>query len=174
MRKWYILAPLIAITGGIFGILTAAAEEIKYIGYFGPFIAAPIVEEAIKPVGVYILLAKKPAALRGQPYTAFLSSLAGLSFGIVESVIYVMLPTQGDLLKNRELFVIWRFTVCLLLHAGCSFIVGHGINHRLAASIRGDIPFLKGNWKYFLTAMSIHAAYNITVTVLSFLGLLPV
>ena len=174
MRKWYVLAPLIAITGGLFGILTAAAEEIKYIGYFGPFIAAPIIEEAIKPAGVYLLLAKKPAALRGQRYTAFLSSLAGLSFGIVESIVYVAFSSHISEVKNREMFVIWRFTVCLLLHAGCSFILGHGINQQLAASVRGDIPFLKGNWKYFLTATSIHAVYNITVTILTFVNLLPV
>jgi RsiW-degrading membrane proteinase PrsW (M82 family) len=174
MRKWYILAPLIAITGGLFAILTSAAEEIKYIGYFGPFIAAPIVEEAIKPTGVYFLLAKKPASLRSPRYTAFLAALAGLSFGIIESIIYVTFPHKGVEIMNWQLFVIWRFTVCLVLHTGCSFLVGHGINQQLLASVKGDIPFLKGNWKYFIIPMSVHAVYNIGVTVLTWLNLMPI
>jgi RsiW-degrading membrane proteinase PrsW (M82 family) len=174
MRKWYILAPVIAITGGFFGIVTAAAEEIKYIGYFGPFIAAPVIEEAIKPAGVYFLLTKKPAALRNQRYTAFLSAMAGLSFGIIESLMYVAFVSTQETVKNWQLFVIWRFTICLLLHTGCSFIAGYGINQQLTDSIKGEIPFLKGNWRYFLTAMSIHALYNVTVTVLTFLNLMPI
>jgi len=174
MRKWYILAPLVAVIGGLFGIIAAVAEEGKYFGFFGPFVAAPVIEEAIKPIGVYILLAKKPLVLTNQKYTAFLAALAGLTFGIVESIVYVAAYSQLSPAKNRDLFVLWRFTICLLLHAGCSFIIGHGINQQLVASVRGDIPFLKGNWRFYITAMSIHAVYNITVTVLTLLNLLPV
>ncbi len=173
MRKWYLLAPLIAITGGLFGILTAAVEEGKYAGYFGPFIAAPLIEEALKPVGVYFLLAKKPLALLSQRYTAFLSGLAGLSFGVVESFVYVGIYARLAEIENMDLFILWRFTVCLLLHTSCSFIVGWGINQRLLASVKGEIPFLKGNWPYFVIPIAIHAAYNITVTIVSFLNLLP-
>lgn len=173
MRKWYILAPLIAITGGLFAILTASVEEIKYIGFFGPFIAAPLIEETIKPTGVYFLLAKKPLALRGQHYTAFLTALAGLSFGIIESIMYISGGRQSLSVGNWQLFVIWRFSVCLVLHTGCSFIVGHGINQRLLASVKGDIPFLQGNWKFYVIPMVVHALYNISVTVLTVLNLLP-
>ena len=174
MRKWYILAPLIAITGGLFGILTAGVEETKYIGFFGPFIAAPLIEEALKPAGVYLLLAKKPAALRSQLYTAFLTGLAGLSFGIIESIVYVTIYARYSPVKDTAAFITWRFTICLLLHTVCSFIVGYGINLRLLASVRGDLPFLQGNWKYYLIPVAIHAAYNISVTVLTILNLMPV
>lgn len=174
IKKWYILSPFIAITGALFGILPIIVEEGKYLGFFGPFIAAPIIEEALKPLGVYILLAKKSEILKNKKYTAFLSALAGLAFGIVESTMYLLVNSKNPIVKNWDLFVTWRFTVCLLLHTGCSLIVGLGINQQLAASIKGDIPFLKGNRKFFIIPMIIHAGYNIAVTVLTALNLIPI
>lgn len=174
INKWNILSPLIAISGALFGILPIAVEEGKYFGFFGPFIAAPIIEEAIKPLGVYILLAKKSEVLKSKRYTVFLSALAGLAFGIVESTMYVLVNSKNPTVKNWDLFVIWRFTICLLLHTGCSLIVGLGINQQLADSVRGDIPFLKGNRKFFIIPMLIHAGYNIVVTVLTAINLIPI
>lgn len=167
--KWYVLGPLVAMAGGIFGILAAAYEEAGYGMYIGAFVAAPVFEELIKPCGVYWLLGRKPHVLPSQRYIAFLSALAGLSFGIIESLMYVgIVYLVCDELDQG--FVIWRFTVCLLLHAGCSFIVGHGINHKLVAWVRGEISFIRIDWKFFLIAMLIHSAYNISVT---FVDLFP-
>jgi hypothetical protein len=56
--KWHLLAPLIAAVGGFFGILAAYFEEFQYGGIMSIFIAAPIIEEVVKPMGVYLLLAK--------------------------------------------------------------------------------------------------------------------
>lgn len=163
--KWYVLGPLIAMAGGIFGILAAAYEEAGYGMYVGAFIAAPVFEELIKPCGVYWLLGRKPHVLPSQKYTAFLAALAGLMFGIIESLMYVgiyYLICE----EHSQTMIIWRFTVCLLLHAGCSYIVGHGINQKLVAWVRGEISFLKIDWKFFLIAMLVHSAYNIFATIL--------
>ena len=163
MLKWHLLAPLIAIAGGAFGILAAITEEANYGGYFTPFVAAPIIEEAIKPIGVYFLLAKWPHALRGRTYTALLAALGGLSFAFVENIIYL----QAYFPEHTQALVLWRYTACLLTHAGCSFILGCGINQKLLASVRGEIPFLKGNRKFFIIPMAIHAGYNVLVFALS-------
>ena len=159
--RWRVLAPLIALAGGVFGTIAAIAEEANYGGYFGLFVAAPVVEEAIKPLGVYLLLAKWPHALRGRRYTAFLAALGGLAFALVENVLYlgVYLITEQSQAVIHDV-MLWRCTVCLLMHAGCSFIVGFGINQKLLASVKGEIRFLKGNWKFFLIPMAIHGSYN--------------
>lgn len=163
--KWYLLGPLIAMTGGMFGIMAAAYENSGYGWYVGAFLAAPIIEEAVKPCGVYWLYGRRPQALSGPLYTAILSGLAGLTFGIIESLIYVAIyySEYGEL---DSTFVIWRFTVCLALHTVCSFIVGWGINDKLVDWVRGNVPFLEGNRKFFFTAMILHSLYNISATIL--------
>ena len=155
--KWYVLAPLIALAGGAFGIVGAIMEESNYGWYFLPFIAAPIVEEAVKPCGVYLLLGRWPQALHGRLHTAFLAALGGLAFASIENIIYLELYFPD----HTQDLALWRWTVCVLVHMSCSFIVGLGINERLSASIRGDIPFLKGNRKFFFTAMALHGVYNL-------------
>lgn len=163
--KWRVLGPLVAVLGGFFGILAAGHENSGYGLYIAAFIVAPIVEEAVKPCGVYWLLGRRPFALGSQQYTAFLAAIAGLTFGIIESLVYVGLYY----LEYEELdhvFVVWRFTVCLILHTTCSFIVGWGINEKLVAWVRGEVPFLQGNRKFFFTAMVIHSCYNIFAWIL--------
>ena len=163
--KWRILGPSVAILGGLFGIFAAGHENSGYGLYVAAFIVAPIVEESVKPCGVYWLLGRRPLALPSQQYTAFLAALAGLTFGIIESSVYFGLyyHEYGEL---DQFFVIWRFTICLILHTTCSFIVGWGINKELVAWVRGEVPFLQGNRKFFFTAMAIHSCYNISAWLL--------
>ncbi|NQT74246.1 MAG: PrsW family intramembrane metalloprotease [Chloroflexi bacterium] len=165
-QKWRILGPLVAMLGGLFGILAAGHENSGYGLYVAAFVVAPIVEESVKPCGVYWLLGRRPFALPSQQYTVFLTALAGLTFGIIESLVYVgIYYREYDELDHT--FVIWRFTVCLLVHTTCSFIVGWGINEKLVAWVRGEDPFLQGNRKFFFTAMAIHSCYNIFAWIIS-------
>lgn len=125
-------------------------------------------EEGLKPSGVYLLLAKWPHLLRSRLYTAFLAALGGISFAIVENFMYlaVYYPDHSGAL------VLYRFTVGLALHAVASFIVGFGINQRLVASVRGEVPFLSGNWKFFIAGITLHALYNMAATVAELTGFL--
>ena len=125
-------------------------------------------EEGLKPSGVYLLLGKWPHLLRSRLYTAYLAALGGLSFGIAESIIYLTVYFP----EHSAGLVLYRFTVPLAVHALASFIAGFGINQRLLASVRGEVPFLSGNWKFFIAAIALHAVYNIGATVASLSGLL--
>jgi RsiW-degrading membrane proteinase PrsW (M82 family) len=66
----------------------------------------------------------------------------------------------------------YRFTVVLGMHSLASFIVGFGINKRLLASVRGEVPLLSGNKKFFITAVVLHAIYNIAAVVAQTSGLM--
>ncbi len=112
----------------------------------------------MKPVGVYILLAKAPHLLRSRLYTAFLSALGGLSFAVIENLVYLNIYFP----EHTQSMVVARFALALPMHMLGSFIVGFGINQRLAASVKGEVPLLSGNWKFFITAMVIHGLYNIS------------
>lgn len=159
--KWRILGPLLASAGSMVGLPGAFFQEVFKGGILVPFVGGPMIEEAMKPCGVYILLAKWPQALSSRIYTAALSGLAGLVFGILENILYfeVYIPDA-----SREL-VIWRYTAGLALHTTTSFIVGFGINQKLVAAMKGEIPFLSANKRFFIAAMAIHSAYNVAAFV---------
>ena len=171
--RWHILAPLIALCGGVFGILGAAYTELKYGSFLIAFVGAPIIEEALKPSGVYLLLAKWPKALRNQHYTAFLAALGGIAFALIENVVYLYVyyprlsPNHAE---PSAILVLWRYTVCVGIHAVCSFIFGLGINQKLLASVKGEIGFLSCGKRFFFTAIGLHSLYNIVVCLLELTG----
>jgi hypothetical protein len=161
-----ILAVTLAVVGGVLGIIGAIFQELQ-AGAFAVF-AAPIIEEALKPAGIYILLVRWPQALRGQLHTAALTALSGLCFAIIEAFVYVTLYfPEGD-----SDFVLFRFTVPLSMHVVASFIVGLGLSRAVIdwASKGGRFP--KRTRNFLLAGMALHMVYNIAAVALSVAGVL--
>ncbi|MBI4289291.1 MAG: PrsW family intramembrane metalloprotease [Chloroflexi bacterium] len=159
--KRNVIPPLVAVGGGVLGIIGAIFQEGRQgipSAFLGPFFAGPVIEEAVKPIGVYILLARAPQLLRSRPYTAFLSALGGLSFAVIENLAYLNFYFPD----HTEALVVARFAMALPMHVLASFIAGFGVNQRLADSVWGKVPFLSGNWKFFISAMALHSGYNIS------------
>ena len=164
---WQLAAVAIALLGGAFGILGAFFQEAQTGGLLLlPFLGAPIIEELIKPSGVYLLLARWPRLLRGQLHTALLAAVAGLSFGVIEAVVYVTLYVPDP----PAWFVTYRFTLPLVLHAAASFIVGLGINRGLLDWAGRGWPLPKATRNFYLAGIGLHAAFNTTVTALAIAG----
>ena len=123
---------------------------------------ATMIEEVLKPSGVYILLVRWPELLTSRIYTALLAAVGGLSFAVVENIIYL----QFYFPEHTQTLVVFRYTACLTIHVVCSFILGFGINQKLLASVRGEIPLLKGNQKFFIIPMIMHSLFNIMAVLL--------
>jgi len=155
--KWRVLAFLIAIGGGVLGVLGAIIQEWSQASLLVAFVAAPMIEEVMKPSGVYLLLVRWPQVLTSRLFTALLAALGGLSFAVIENIIYL----QFYFPEHTQTLVLFRYSACLATHVVCSFILGFGINQKLLASVRGEIPFLKGNKKFFFIPMIIHSLFNI-------------
>lgn len=166
----YLFALSLALLGGGFGIFGAFVQEAQTGGFLLlPFVGAPIIEELVKPSGVYLLLARWPRLLRGQFHTALLAAVAGLSFGVIEAVVYVTLYVPDP----PAWFVTYRFTVGPALHATASFIVGLGINRGLLDWARRGSPLPKATRNFYLAGIGLHAAFNTIGTVLWFAGVFP-
>ncbi len=156
----HLLAVAVALLGGVFGIFGAFVQEAQTGGLLLlPFLGAPIIEELVKPCGVYLLLARWPRLLRGQLHTAFLASMAGLSFGVAEAVVYVTLYVPDA----PAWFVAYRFTLPLFLHATASFIVGLGINPGLLDWASRGAPLPKATRNFYLAGIGLHAVFNTMV-----------
>jgi len=158
------MAVFVAAFGGVLGILGAFLEELRAGGLLG----APIIEEALKPAGVYIILIAWPATLRSHRDTAVLTAVGGLVFGLIESLVYVKLyfPDAG------AGFVLFRFTVPVTLHVVCSFIMGSGLDRGILDWAGGKVPFPRLTRQRYFTAAGLHMAYNVTVIILALTGVL--
>jgi hypothetical protein len=161
----YLFGLLFAILGGPLGILGAFVQELQ-AGALVIFLGAPIIEEALKPAGIYLLLLQWPHALRGRLHTALLAAISGLCFGIIESMIYVTLyyPNEGSD------FVLFRFTVPLFMHAFASFLVGLGLSRSIIDWAAGRSPLPNRTRNFYLAAVGVHAAYNTLAVILSVAG----
>ena len=111
----------------------------------------------MKPCGVYLLLVRWPRVLTSRLYTTFLAAVGGLSFALVQNIIYL----QFYFPEHTQTLVLFRYSAGLALHVIASFILGFGINQKLLASVRGEIPLLKGNKKFFFIPMIMHSLFNI-------------
>jgi RsiW-degrading membrane proteinase PrsW (M82 family) len=156
------LALILALLGGGLGIIGAVFQELMSGGIGAPFVAAPIIEEALKPAGIYILLIVWPRALAGRLHTATLTAISGLCFGLIESYLYVTwYYPEGD-----SAYVLFRFTVPVMMHMIASFLVGFGLSRQLVDWAAGRATFPKMTRNFYIAAVLLHAAYNTTVVVL--------
>lgn len=163
----HLLAISLALVGGVLGIGGAFVQELRAGGLLLlPFLGAPIIEEGVKPIGVYILLMRWPHLLRGRLYTAALAGFAGLVFGVLEALVYVNLYVPDP----SDAFVLYRFTVPLAMHALGSFLVGLGVNQGVLAWAKGEAGLPKASRNLFITAVTLHAVFNITGFVLVVTG----
>jgi hypothetical protein len=164
VARHHLLVLAFALAGGALGVLGAVFEELRAGGF--AFLAAGVIEEALKPSGVYVVLVKWPWALRGRVYTASMTALSGFVFGVIEALVYVLVyfPDEGSD------FVLYRFTVPLIVHSGCSFIFGLGIDRSLVDWANGLASFPQASLRFIVAAMTLHAGFNLVALVLQVSG----
>ena len=164
----YILVVCVSLIGGLLGIGGAFVSEVGSGGILlGVFIGAPVIEEAFKPIGVYLSLVKWPEVLRSQMFIALLCAGGGLVFGILEALtyLYVYVP------EHTTRFKLYRLTIPLALHAVASYTVGLGLDQRIVGVVNRGDPLPKRTRNFYLAGVGMHATFNISVTILSVSGL---
>jgi RsiW-degrading membrane proteinase PrsW (M82 family) len=159
------LAIVVAVIGCVLAIPAIVLQELQ-AGGLGIFIGAPVIEEALKPAGIYILMLRWPRALHGRLHTAMLAALAGLTFGLIESFIYVELyfPEYGSD------YALFRFTVPVLMHVLASSIVGYGLSRSIIDWAAGRTLFPKVTRNFYFAAVALHAIYNTSAVILEVTG----
>lgn len=162
---------LIAIAGGFLGILGSLVSEVQRGGGFVVLpiiVAAPMIEEAMKPAGVYIALIKWPHALRNALHIAILCALGGLVFGLIESWVYVNVYVENP----TDSFIRFRYTVPVAMHVIASFVYGLGLNRSIIDWANGRGRIDRSTRRAYITAAVIHGSYNFMAIVLSVAGVL--
>lgn len=155
--------------GAISGFIAGYAN-ITYGGFAVPFyfvsptlfiiilvsVVAPLVEEPIKPLGLYFLKEEERVSLRIKDW-ALLGAFAGLGFGLLENSLYAIEASTYGAAVTTTLFGL-RTLLCIPMHMVATTITGFGLG--LWARTGNARYFLK----FLILAILVHGLYNFTVT----------
>lgn len=119
-------------------------------------VIAPLIEEPIKPLGLYFLKEEEKIVLHPRDWI-LLGTFAGLGFGLLENGVYAFQASVYGAAAALTLLGL-RTLLSLPLHMIATTISGFGVG----------LWARTGNARYFLKflvmAMFIHGFYNFTVT----------
>ena len=93
--------------------------------------------------------------------------VSGMTFAAVENVIYLnfYIPNAAPGI------VAWRWSVCVLLHAGCSTLAAFGVARIWTQFRRGHrMPRLADGAPWLFAAFVLHSLYNLAATLMEALG----
>lgn len=151
------LTLLLALIAGPLAVLSALFTQGPGAGFLLLVVAGPLIEEIGKIMGPLMVVERNPARFSTRSQILFCAVASGLVFSVIENVLYlkVYIPNPSAAL------VWWRWTVCVALHTGCSFIAGWGVAKIWSESDRtGNPPKLETGAPLLITAVVLHGAYN--------------
>ena len=165
--KWgvYLLGAL----GGIAGAGAAIWQNTAHFAGLLTIFVAPVVEELCKPIGLIIMLDKRPHWLGSAREVVVVALISALVFATLENLLYIFVNAPG----RGAAFAIFRFTVPTSMHLIATGIFAAGMaktwRRMMAGGKRFDINIC---FRYYLAAVIVHAAYNGIVALLAVAGVI--
>ncbi|MGA0332971.1 MAG: PrsW family glutamic-type intramembrane protease [Kiritimatiellia bacterium] len=154
---------LFALLAGPLAVASAFLIEHPGSGILMLVVAGPLIEELGKVLLPLMTVEKNPARFTRKSQLLLCAVAGGLVFSIIENLIYlhVYLPDPGPGL------IWWRWTVCVALHVGCSFLAGWGVAKCWQEADEREEPArLETAAPLLLVAVGIHGVYNLMATFL--------
>lgn len=131
--------------------------------FFGSVLLAPVVEEAAKPLLVAHAVSSRPYIFRRGFEIVAMCALSAFTFAAVENLLYLNVYIPHP---DRHI-IVWRWTVCVLLHVTCTSITGLGLAREWQRAWRkGRRPRAEYAASWYVAAAVVHGAYNATATLL--------
>lgn len=153
------------------------------VGFLGPIVAGPLMEEILKPAGLVILLTRRTHLKLTGIVGILAGGSSGLAFAAIENVIYLRIYVP----EHDFQYATWRWTVCVGVHVICSAILGYGLalssqvraasdakEYRLLPAHLLEQPrersgvFQGPSFVCLLIAVLLHGAYNLSAILLPF------
>jgi hypothetical protein len=144
----------LAILGALMGMPEAQAS---LAGVAAVILAGPAVEEIMKSAVAAYLVERRPYLFLNRVQVLLCAAAGGLVFAALENALYlkVYIPNPSSRL------VAWRWTICVLLHVGCSLTVGWGLARAWSRGMtREERPVMESVFPFVVGAYLVHAAYN--------------
>lgn len=163
-KTWGVVLAVVFLSGlwSVFGAFWHAGAG----GLSGFFIVAlwgPVVEEVMKIALIAVVIERTPYLFSSRAQIILAAIGSGLMFAVIENFLYlfVYIPDPPHWL------VVWRWTVCVALHVGCTLVAGMGAalvwQRQMTQLRRIPVPV---DIRYLFAAILIHGLYNGTVTLM--------
>jgi len=153
----------LALAAGPFAILSAFMKTSSPSFVIAAVIVGPLVEELGKVAAPLITLERWPYRFISGTQPVLVCAISGLVFSFIENLLYLHLCARDF----GPAYAAWRWSVCTVLHVGCSLIAGLGLRRVwLAARAGCSRPDISAAANYLITAIAIHGSYNAVVLLL--------
>jgi RsiW-degrading membrane proteinase PrsW (M82 family) len=111
----------------------------------------------MKAAAILWIVEKRPYLFRSKTQILTAAMASGLWFAVIENFLYLNVYIANP----SPAIIAWRWSVCVLLHVGCTFLVGLGLSrvweHTMTARTRPQLSIAS---KFLMAAVICHAAYN--------------
>jgi hypothetical protein len=160
-RTSWLVAGGAAVLGGPLAVIAALLYRPPGLpGASVPFLAivfGPLMEEVMKVAAASLVVEVKPYLFKRVEQIQLATVGAAAIFAAVENVLYLNVyipnPSVGDYL--------WRWTVCVAMHTGCTLIATRGIVAVWTQCVeQRRKPRIGQAASYIVTAAIVHGAYN--------------
>ena len=167
---WWV-AMLGAIVGGIVAIFGAYLENTSSTLIAGMLmvviVVGPTIEEMMKIAVAVMVVELRPYWFRRVEQILVATIGAAAVFAVVENLFYLFVVTSHPPMG----LIVWRWTVCMTLHIGCTTISSRGVVAVWRRSVDEKRPPQIGDgFAMLVTAIAIHGAYNAAMVGLEYAG----
>ena len=165
-KSWRVTLAVALAAGpwAVIGALWTALSGQSAWQLLGVVVFGPVAEEIMKIAAPLWVVERRPFFFRSRVQIASCALISGFAFAAIENLLYliVYVPDASPGL------VMWRWTVCVAMHMGCSCVAGRGLM-RVWSAGRAEFgrPQLNLGAPHIVVAMAIHGAYNAFAVVLS-------
>jgi hypothetical protein len=159
LESWGITLAL-AVGSGVWSVIGAVLSQIQGDSTGGVLLIVafgPLAEEMLKASAALITIEKWPYVFRSPVQIVFCCMAAAFGFAALENVLYLRLYIDAP----SDFMIGWRWTVCVMLHVGCSTIASLGLVKIWRQTMTtGTPPRVALGTPYFITAATVHGIYN--------------
>jgi len=148
---------LLSLIAGPFAILTAFYNQPGGSEFLLLVIIGPLVEEMGKILAPLMMVEKNPTRFTSSVQPVVCALAGGLVFAVIENFLYLKVYIEDP----SPMLITWRWTVCVALHVGCSFVAGCGVAKIYRESLRHRTPPRMEHGAFLIIAsVVIHGVYN--------------
>ncbi|HNO78007.1 MAG TPA: PrsW family glutamic-type intramembrane protease [Phycisphaerae bacterium] len=151
-----------AMVGGLFAVISSALGTSPggFMGASLPLLIivfGPLVEETMKVAAASYIVEVKPYLFKRSTQVYFAAIGAAFIFAALENVLYIFVYLRNP----SDTIILFRWTVCVALHVGCTTIVALGLGRiwtRAMSEFRQ--PRIADLFPSLVTAIILHGTYN--------------
>jgi hypothetical protein len=157
-REWFLI-PLLMVVSGLAAVFCTVLKGGGGSMVLAIAVLAPVVEETSKIIMPAMVLEKRPWRFSSAAELLVVCAFSGLVFATIENLLYIFIYIPKEQLTIGIL--LWRLSVCTLLHVLCASISGFGLGRVWrAASERRSMAEMSRAAGFVVAAMVLHGLYN--------------